>query len=53
MGEDLDAGRLRLLHIPGFEIARRFSWALPSAPLSGTVARFHAFASAQHELVVP
>lgn len=53
MGEDLDAGRLRLLHIPGLEIGRRFSWALPSAPLSGTAARFHAFASAEHEVVVP
>ena len=53
MGEDLDAGRLRLLHIPGLEIGRRFSWALPSAQLGGTAARFHAFASAEHEVVVP
>ncbi|MBK7775001.1 MAG: hypothetical protein IPI43_12855 [Sandaracinaceae bacterium] len=32
MGEDLDAGRLRLPASLGLEIGRRFSWALPSAP---------------------
>ena len=53
MGEDLDAGRLRLLHIPGLAIERRFSWALPSAPLGGTAARFHTFASAEHEVMRP
>ena len=49
IGEDLAAGRLRVLRIPELNIQRRFSWALPSAPLSGTAARFHAFASAEHE----
>jgi DNA-binding transcriptional LysR family regulator len=41
---DLAVGRLRVLNIPGLEISRRFSWALPSTDLSGEAARFYAFA---------
>ncbi len=53
ISEDLDAGRLRVLSLPQLDIKRRFSWAIPAQGLSGTAARFHAFASQQHEMVAP
>ena len=52
IAEDLAAGRLRVLRIPELNIQRRFSWALPSAALGGTAARFHTFASTEHDALL-
>jgi len=40
----LDAGRVRVAPLPDLAIERRFSWASASGELSGTAARFRAFA---------
>lgn len=40
----LDAGRVRVAPLPDLEIERRFSWASASGELTGTAARFRAFA---------
>jgi len=40
----LDAGRVRVAPLPDLAIERRFSWATASGELTGTAARFRAFA---------
>ena len=40
----LDAGRVRVAPLPDLAIERRFSWASASGELTGTAARFRAFA---------
>lgn len=44
IGDALDAGRVRVVPLPDLAIARRFSWATASGELTGTAARFRAFA---------
>jgi DNA-binding transcriptional LysR family regulator len=41
----LAAGLVRVVPVPGLVVRRTFHWALPAGALSGTAARFHAFAA--------